>query len=191
MNDEPTRIPELVRRAQFAAHEAEFAMSCKDRTGALLATLAASKPGGLLLELGTGTGVGTAWLLSGMTTDAHLITVEADPATAMLARGTLGADPRVSLVVADAESWLDTYTGPGVDLVFVDCRPDRFRRRADLLGHLNPGGLYIGDDLLPEPTWPDDHEPRVEKFLAEIIDEPNLVVTLMTWSSGLVVAART
>jgi hypothetical protein len=37
-----------------------FTMMSEPRTGALLATLAASKPGGRMLELGTGTGLGTA-----------------------------------------------------------------------------------------------------------------------------------
>ncbi len=190
MNDEPTTLPDTVQRARHATEQAGFAMSCDNRTGALLATLAASKPDGRFLELGTGTGVGTAWLLTGMTRHARLITVEADPATAATARGHLGGDNRASLVTADADTWLDTYDGPGIDLAFVDCRPGKFHRRTDLLNHLNVGGLYIGDDLLPQPTWPDDHQPRVDTFVAEIATQPGLRVTLMNWSSGLVVAAR-
>lgn len=112
MNDEPATVPDLVRWAQQAAEQAGFAMSCENRTGALLATLAASKPDGRFLELGTGTGVGTAWLLAGMTRHAHLVTVEADPATATLARQILGGEKRVSLVTADADAWLDIYSGP-------------------------------------------------------------------------------
>lgn len=191
MNEEPAAIPELVRRTQQAADQVGFAMSCENRTGALLATLAASKPDGRFLELGTGTGVGAAWLLAGMTRHAHLVTVEADPATAATARQILGGDKRVSLVVADADTWLDTYSGPGFDLVFVDCRPGKFHRRTDLLHHLTLGGVYVGDDLLPQPTWPTDHQPRVDTFLAEIATQPGLRVTLLNWSSGLVLGART
>jgi predicted O-methyltransferase YrrM len=61
----------------------------------------------------------------------------------------------------------------------------------DLLNHLLRGGLYIGDDLLPQPTWPDDHQPRVDKFLSEIVTQPGLEVTLLNWASGLVLAVRT
>ncbi len=43
-----------------------FNMGGEPRTGALLRTLAASKPGGAMLELGTGTGLSTAWILDGM-----------------------------------------------------------------------------------------------------------------------------
>ena len=43
-----------------------FDMPSDARTGALLKALAASKPRGDLLELGTGTGLATACLLAGM-----------------------------------------------------------------------------------------------------------------------------
>src|SRR5215831_9020047 len=56
----------------------DFRLASEPLTGCLLRTLAASKPAGLLLELGTGTGVGTAWMLDGMTRDATLVTVEND-----------------------------------------------------------------------------------------------------------------
>jgi predicted O-methyltransferase YrrM len=54
-------------------------MACEPRAGALLRTLAAFKPAGRLLELGTGTGVGTAWLLAEINGAARLITVDTDP----------------------------------------------------------------------------------------------------------------
>ena len=53
-----------------------FDMASEPRVGAALAALAASKPGGQFLELGTGTGHGTAWLLSGMDATSSLDTVE-------------------------------------------------------------------------------------------------------------------
>ena len=46
--------------------EMNFGMPSDLQTGALLRTLAASKPNGSFLEIGTGTGLETAWLLDGM-----------------------------------------------------------------------------------------------------------------------------
>jgi predicted O-methyltransferase YrrM len=40
-------------------------MPSEPRTGAFLRELCAGKPGGNLLELGTGTGLATAWMLDG------------------------------------------------------------------------------------------------------------------------------
>lgn len=71
-------------------------MASEPQTGALLAALAASKPGGRLLEIGTGTGLGTAWLLSGMDADARLDTVDTDAGVVAVARRHLAADSRVT-----------------------------------------------------------------------------------------------
>ncbi|WP_328720897.1 hypothetical protein [Streptomyces sp. NBC_00247] len=79
MDDTPSQLPASPAALRAPADEAGFIMSSEDRTGSLLATLAASRPGGRILELGTGFGEGTAWLLSGMDRDAGLITVELDP----------------------------------------------------------------------------------------------------------------
>jgi predicted O-methyltransferase YrrM len=188
MIDEPVDVPATVLAAQRCSAEVGFAMACENRTGALLRTLAASKPGGRILELGTGTGVGTAWLLAGMDPTARLTSIEVDWTTQAVPRGMIGDDPRVDLVLDDAHHWLTTYAGPPFDLAYVDCRPGKFLDRRLLLAHLAPGALYVGDDLLAQPTWPADHQPRVDAFLADIVAEPDLVVTLMRWSSGLVVA---
>jgi predicted O-methyltransferase YrrM len=52
-----------------------FQAWCWPPVGALLRVMAAMKPGGRLLEIGTGTGVGTCWLLDGM--DAAIADAEA------------------------------------------------------------------------------------------------------------------
>ncbi|MGH3977970.1 MAG: O-methyltransferase [Pseudonocardiaceae bacterium] len=191
MNDEPAHLPATVCRLHALSEAISFPMACDNRTGSLLRTLAASKPTGRILELGTGTGVGAAWLLAGMSPDARLVTVEREPELARLAAQEFGDDERVDVVTCDADAWIAGYLGPGIDLVFVDCRPGKFHARSALLNHLNHGGLYVADDLLPQLTWPEDHQPRVESFLTEIHDHTNLQVTLLAWSSGLVLAART
>ena len=58
--------PASIEAIRVRSRELEFTMASEPRTGALLKALAATRPGGRLLELGTGTGVGTAWLLAGM-----------------------------------------------------------------------------------------------------------------------------
>ena len=67
MNDHAiSRIPPMLDPITADTAAAGFTMASEPKTGALLSVLAASKPGGRLLELGTGTGIGTAWMLSGM-----------------------------------------------------------------------------------------------------------------------------
>jgi predicted O-methyltransferase YrrM len=190
VDDTPTRRPAALPAILADSAARGFAMACEDRTGSLLATLAASKPGGRLLELGTGTGAGAAWLLDGAGATASLTTVEVDPDVQGVAVKHLGDDPRVTFVTADADQWLSTYDGEPFDLAFVDCLPGKFHRLDDLLGLLRPGGLYVGDDLLHQPTWPADHEARVAGFLADLPHVGRLRSTTLAWASGLVVGVR-
>jgi predicted O-methyltransferase YrrM len=66
MDDHDTRKPAAVDDILIETDALGFTMTSEPRVGALLAAVAATKPGGRFLELGTGTGHGTAWLLSGM-----------------------------------------------------------------------------------------------------------------------------
>ena len=184
--DAPSVLPDLV--ADGAA--LGFAAASEPRTGSLLQVLAASKPGGRVLELGTGTGVGTAWLLAGMDAAALLDTVDSDPAVVAVARRHLGADPRVRFHVADGEAWLRGYAGPPFDLIFADAWPGKFSARAEALRVLAAGGLYVVDDLLPQPNWPEGHGPRIEPLLADIEATPGLICVRLAWASGLAVVAR-
>ena len=55
---------------------------------------------------------------------------------------------------------------------------------------LKPAGIYVIDDMLPQPTWPADHAPKVERLLAELDARKDFVVTKMKWTSGIVVAVK-
>jgi len=165
-------------------------MSCEPRTGALLATLVASKPGGRILELGTGTGAGVAWLLDGMDADARLISIEIDRAVQVVASMHLGSDQRVTFETTDVHTWLCNYQGEPFDFVFVDSRPGKFHALDRLLDLLRVGGLYVADDLLPQPTWPDGHQQRTDGFLDRLPRVSGLRAVTMAWSSGLVEGAR-
>lgn len=190
--DTSTRdVPPLVRTAEQRAEHEDFHLSCSRETGAVLRALAASKPGGLLLELGTGVGVGAAWLLDGMDATARLITLEVHPEAAEISRAMLAGDPRVDVRCENAYEWMERYDGPPFDLIFVDVGALKYERRSLTLSRLAPGGLFVADDLLPQEKWVATHPPRVERFRAEISDEPGLRAVLVDWGSGICVAART
>jgi predicted O-methyltransferase YrrM len=183
---EPASLPLLLAGGEAL----DFRAASEPRTGALLRVLAASKPGGRLLELGTGTGVGTAWLLAGMDDAARLDTVENDEAVAAVARQNLGHDPRVRFHVADGAAWLNGYAGEPFDLIFADTWPGKFHDLQAALRLLAPGGLYVIDDLLPQPNWPEGHAEKIEPLLNQIERTPGLVGVRLAWASGLAVVAR-
>jgi predicted O-methyltransferase YrrM len=64
----------------------EFDLSCIAEVGRLLSVLASHIQGGVVGEIGTGTGVGAAWMLSHLAPSTRFVTVEADAARATAAR---------------------------------------------------------------------------------------------------------
>ncbi|OXM48498.1 O-methyltransferase [Amycolatopsis alba] len=190
---EELKVPRLVTVAEKRAMEEDFHMSSARDTGQLLRTLAASKPGGRLLEIGTGVGVGAGWLLDGMDPAARLITLEVHPEAAQISKEMLASDSRVEVVQANAVDWLRAYDGPLFDLIFVDASVPKYEERALTLSRIAPGGLFVCDDVIWSAAWDPQVRPskdRVDKFRAEIHGEPDFHVSLLDWGPGICVATR-
>lgn len=167
-----------------------FTMGSEPPTGAVLRALAASKPGGRLLELGTGTGIGTAWLLAGMDESSRLESVDSDPEAQEIARRHLGDDRRITFHLKDAATFLEQPHPNGFDLIFADAWPGKFPQRDLALSHLRNGGIYVIDDLLPQPNWPEGHAERVTALIADLESRPEFLTVKLAWASGLMIAVR-
>jgi predicted O-methyltransferase YrrM len=166
-----------------------FTMISEAKVGALLAALAASKPGGRFLELGTGTGHGTAWLLAGMVGASTLDTVDTDEQVVAVARRHLGDDPRVAFHVIDGAAFLASGPAP-FDLIYADAWPGKFSHLDDALALLRPGGIYVIDDLLPQPNWPEGHAPKVPALIDDLERRAEFTTVRLAWASGLMLVVR-
>jgi predicted O-methyltransferase YrrM len=169
-----------------------FTMASDVWTGSFLRTLAATKPGGAMLELGTGTGLATAWLLDGMDPDSTLLTVDNDEAVVSIARRHLGDDRRVTFAVADGAEQLATLVADGrmFDLIFADAMPGKYTNLDEALRLLRTGGMYVVDDMLPQPNWPEEHPPKVAALIETLTTREDLRVATLSWSTGIIVASR-
>src|SRR4030095_1102093 len=151
MNDfELARTPDAFDAVMRDTEASGFTMVSEPKVGALLAVLAASKPGGRLLELGTGTGHGSAWLLSGMDQAARLDTVDTDAQVVAIARRHLGSDTRVTFHVVDGAEFITQTPHGQFDLIYADAWPGKFSHLDDALALLKPGGMYLIDHLLTQ-----------------------------------------
>ena len=172
-----------------ASRRIGFAMNIDALTGSLLRTLAASKPGGHFLELGTGTGLSTAWLLEGMDAASTLISIENDLACVQIAQEFLGTDPRLTLLTEDADAWLNRNEVQ-FDFIFADTWAGKYRLLDAALEALKPGGLYVIDDLLPQPNWPEGHHAKADALLADLTTRPDLQTTTLDWSTGILIGVK-
>lgn len=190
MQDSPARPPAALSAIEADTESAGFPFASDPRLGALLRLLAASKPGGRLLEIGTGTGLGTAWMLDGMDGAAHLTSIEANGLWAAIAAKHLRTDRRLTLLEADAFSWFGGQPEASYDLVFADAMPGKFDGFEALWRLIRKGGLYVIGRLQKQADWPAGHEQRVAELLDMIETRADARLARLAWSGGIAVAAK-
>jgi len=150
-------VPPLVSKAIALADEQGFVRSCRVEDGALLHALAARRGIVRAAEIGTGAGVGSAWIVSALTPSTPFFTAELDPELAAVVATFYADDPNVTVL---AGPWRETL--PAVapfDLLFVDANDAKDDVDATI-GLLTPGGTAVLDDFWFDPLLPDARRDR-------------------------------
>lgn len=187
-------MPPSVVEARHRAESMGFELSCHDGVGRLLATLAAAvPPGGRILEIGTGAGVGLAWLMSGVGNrrDVEVVSLEKDDVLAQSAMSLVANWPHgVSIGHGDALEILP-HIGQ-FDLVFADAEGGKTEGLDLTLGAVASGGILVLDDMLPKPDdlyhaslWPKIHAVR-----GTLRSDARFLCTELDWSTGVILATR-
>lgn len=189
MLQESMNKPRLADQIQKKAKEHEFTMSCDDLTGSLLRLMISTKPNCTALELGTGAGYSTTWLLEGMDQDSSLITVESEEKYINIAKEIIH-DPRVDFRVSDGEEFIKEHLDQTFDLIFADTWPGKFYLLDEVLGMLKPNGLYIIDDLNPQPNWLEGHGEKVHKLIEALDQKEDFHILKLDWSTGIMILTK-
>jgi len=110
--------------------------------GELCRVLAASRPGGVFLCLGSGAGGIGAWVLDGMDLSSRLVIVVGDDEAGLL-RPILGDDLRVTVHVQDPAGFLGDVREHRFDLIADLCPGPPADVTGLALGTLAPGGFCV------------------------------------------------
>ena len=144
--------PPLVVRAIALAASQGFERSCRPEDGALLHVLAARRGISRAAEIGTGSGVGAAWIVSALPPQTPFFSAEIDPGLAARAAELFAEDPNVTVF---AGPWQETLPPEApFDLLFVDAR-DAKLDVVESIGLLAPGGTAVLDDVWADGELPD------------------------------------
>lgn len=187
---------------RLAPHDEALEAALRHSAEAGLPEIQVSPPQGKLLELlvraigarsvlefGTLGGYSTIWLARGLPTDGRLITLEADPAYAEVARRNLSAaqlDDVVELRVGPALDLLPQLAAEEVgplDFTFIDA--DKANTPAYFewaLERTRPGGLIVADNVVRDGTLAEAENPdeavRAQRALHEMLsEEPRVSAT--------------
>jgi len=157
--------------------------------GKLLQVLARAHGAGKILEIGTLGGYSTIWLARALPAGGRLITLEAEPRHAEVARANLdraGLSDVAEVRVGPAQDTLPELAAAGegpFDLIFIDAD------KAGYPGYLTwsvrlsrPGTLIIGDNVVrggavADPASADANVQGVRRFIEMMGAEPRISAT--------------
>lgn len=157
--------------------------------GRLLHILALSHGARTILEIGTLGGYSTIWLARALPEGGRLITLEADPQHAAVARANIahaGLADKVEVRLGKALDTLPQLAAEGVgpfDLVFIDAdKPNTAAYFAWALKLTRRGSLIITDNVVRnggviDPNSTDPNVQGVRQFNAALAAEPRVIAT--------------
>jgi predicted O-methyltransferase YrrM len=183
-----TYVPKLVQITKGLAEKNSFQSSCCDEVGRLLAVLAAQIKQGKILEIGTGLGVGSSWILSAISPPVYFISVDSDSNKIEMVRKTI-THPQAEFVMGD---WKEIVSKGPFQFIFADAAIVKTVEGEQLFEVLDIGGLLLMDDFTPEDHWPDEWRGRPDPVREFWLNHETLASTevYLTPKSSAILATR-
>ncbi len=164
------------------------AISVSPSQGKLLSLIARAQGAAAILEIGTLAGYSSIWLARALPPAGKLITLEAEPKHAEVARANVaraGLERRVEIRVGRALDTLPKLAAEGAgpfDLVFIDADKPSIPEYFDwALKLARPGTLIVVDNVVRDGEVIDPHGDEsvqgVRRFHKRLADEPRVSAT--------------
>jgi predicted O-methyltransferase YrrM len=182
--------PEVYYKIVAKTEEIGFTMPSDEQAGSLLKTLVSSKSSGRFLDLGTGTGLSLSWIVDGMDQHSSVISMDNDLTVIEIANQFFSEDPRVSIVCTDGSNWILKNKEQKFDLIFADTWPGKYSELEETLEMVKVGGIYLIDDMNPQPNWPDGHDIKATNLVKYLEGRADFAITKLSWSTGIIIAVR-
>jgi len=190
MKDNIEIYPKYFQEIIEATKTIGFDQLSDTRLGSLLSTLVASKPNSKILELGTGSGLSTVWILNGMDKNSTLQTVDNDKQLVNIAKQYLSDDKRVEFFIENGEDLILRTKPNSIDFIFADTWPGKYNHLEETLNLLKSGGIYLVDDMLPQENWPDGHNVKADNLVQYLENRDDLNCTKLNWSTGIIICTK-
>lgn len=208
----PSRAESLSAHAEGSISEDALLAAARERAvdigagavtpavGALLSLLTKLSGGKAVAEVGTGAGVSGLWLLSGMSDDGVLTTIDIEPEYLRLAKQAFseaGIGPsRTRLISGRAQDVLTRLADESYDLVFVDADPvDQPDYVVEGVRLLRSGGVIVVHRAAlggraGDPAARDAEVAAVREAARLIAEDERLTPALVPLGDGILAAVR-
>ena len=208
----PSRAESLAAHAEGSISEDAILAGARERAveigagavtpavGALLSLLTKLSGGKAVAEVGTGAGVSGLWLLSGMSDNGVLTTIDIEPEYQRLAKQAFteaGIGPsRTRLISGRAQEVLTRLADDSYDLVFIDADPiDQPDYVVEGVRLLRSGGVIVVNrsalgGRVGDPAARDAEVAAVREAARLIAEDERLTPALVPLGDGVLAAVR-
>ncbi len=139
-------VPPLVRRGHNLAEQMEYTASCTNDAGRLLHLLTRTFVSGVIGEIETGCGVGSAWIASALSPSASFLSIVEDRARSVAVRSLFEPMLNVRIVSGD---WRELLQSWRFGMLFAGANSTRAEYPELLVQSLREGSLIVLDGLSP------------------------------------------
>jgi len=152
-----------------------------------------------VVEIGTGSGVGGLWLLSGMSTDSVLTTIDSEREHSKIARTVFEdadiAPTKYRIITGKLIEVIGKLADNAYDLVIIRPALDLFEMVQESYRLLKPGGLLIIDQALSggkvaDPTQRDPESIARRDAIKVVKEDERWAASLLPIGEGLLLANK-
>ncbi|MFI2753478.1 O-methyltransferase [Cellulomonas sp. P22] len=169
-------------------------------SGAVLGVLAAAAQARAVVEIGTGAGVSSLYLLRGMPEDGVLTTIDVEVEHQRAAKDAFAEEglrtTRTRTISGRALDVLPRLTDGGYDLVFVDADKESYPAYVEqALRLLRPGGVLAIDnalwhDRVADPARRDEVTTIIREVGRSVREDARLLPAMIPTGDGLLTAVK-
>lgn len=207
-----TNAERILTHAEGAVREDDGFIAARERAvdlgagpvtpavGAVLALFARMLDAKTVVEVGTGAGVSSLWLLRGMREDGVLTTIDSEPEHQRAAKQSFRAaeiaPARTRLINGRALDVLPRLADSAYDLVFVDCAPvDHPHYVREGVRLLRPGGAIVLHNAthggrVVDASQRDPATVAVREASKVLAEDDRLIRVLLPLGDGLLCASK-
>lgn len=175
---DPSTVPAKVVQAVAAAEKIGFDLCVHPATGRLLQSLGAGiAAGGVVAEIGTGTGAGLGWLSSYANQEVSFVSIEIDEQRASAAREVFADVANVAVLHGDAG---ELYAKGPFDLLVFDGGWGTGKTGGKMVGLadvVKPHGMFTIDDFTPMTEFPPQFEGAADTGRLAWLNHPDVLAT--------------